>query len=111
MDTQTYIHVKKETEKCYSYIFCKPILTNVILCTDEMMTDVCVDVVGSVSVHGPGSLHPPHGERVAESFMGHVAARRRHVDLGVGLVAPQHLVQEVYVSGCEFEGLDLRQLV
>lgn len=45
--------------------------------------------------HGPGPLHPPDGEGVAESFMGQVVAAGQ---LGVHLVALQHLVEEVDVA-------------
>lgn len=45
--------------------------------------------------HGPGPLHPPDGEGVAQSFVGQVVAAGQ---LGVHLVALQHLVEEVDVS-------------
>lgn len=58
--------------------------------------------------HGPRALHPPHGERVAESLVRHVAAAGHLV---VHLVALQHLTQEVYVPGGQLQGLDLAELV
>lgn len=58
--------------------------------------------------HGPGPLHPPDGEGVAEPLVGHIAAA---CHLGVQLVALQDLVQEVDVPGRQFEGLNLAQLV
>lgn len=45
--------------------------------------------------HCPGSLHPPHGEGVAQSFVGQVVAAGQ---LGVHLVALQHLIEEVDVA-------------
>lgn len=45
--------------------------------------------------HGPGPLHPPDGKGVAQSFMGQVVAAGQ---LGVHLVALQHLVEEVNVA-------------
>lgn len=45
--------------------------------------------------HGPGPLHPPDRKGVAQSFMGQVVAAGQ---LGVHLVALQHLVEEVNVA-------------
>lgn len=58
--------------------------------------------------HGPGPLHPPDREGVAEPLVGHIAAA---CHLGVQLVALEDLVEEVDVPGCQLEGLDLAQLV
>lgn len=58
--------------------------------------------------HGPGTLHPPDRESVAESFVGQVVAAGQ---LGVHLVALQDLVQEVDVARSQLEDLDLAQLV
>lgn len=58
--------------------------------------------------HGPGALHPPHGEGVAQSLVRHIAAARH---LRVQLVALQHLAQEVDVPGRQFQRLYFAQLV
>ena len=58
--------------------------------------------------HGPGPLHPPDGEGVAESLVRQVVAAGQ---LAVHLVALQHLVQEVDVARGQLEDLDLAELV
>ena len=58
--------------------------------------------------HGPGPFHPPHREGIAESLVGQVVAAGQ---LGVHLVALQHLVEEVDVARGQLQDLDLAQLV
>lgn len=58
--------------------------------------------------HGPGPLHPPDGEGIAESFVGQVVAAGQ---LGIHLVALQHLVKEVDVAWGQLQDLDFAQLV
>lgn len=58
--------------------------------------------------HGPGPLHPPDREGVAEPLVSHIAAA---CHLGVQLVALEDLVEEVDVPGRQLEGLNLAQLV
>lgn len=56
----------------------------------------------------PGPLHPPDREGVAQSLVGQVVTSSQ---LGVHLVALQNLVQEVYVTRRQLEGLDFAQFV
>lgn len=58
--------------------------------------------------HRPGALHPPDGEGVAQPLVGQIVAAGQ---LGIHLIALQDLVEEVDVSGGQFEDLDLAQFV
>lgn len=58
--------------------------------------------------HGPSTLHPPYGKGVAQPLVGQVVTAGQ---LGVHLVALEHLVEEVDVTGSEFEDLDLAKFV
>lgn len=58
--------------------------------------------------HGPGPFHPPDREGIAESFVSQVVAAGQ---LGIHLIALQHLVEEVDVARSQLQDLDLAQLV
>lgn len=58
--------------------------------------------------HGPGALHPPYREGVAQPLVRHIATTWH---FGVQLVALQHLAQEVDVSGRQFKGLYFAEFV
>lgn len=57
---------------------------------------------------GPGALHPPDGERVAQPLVCQVVASGR---LAICAIVLQHLVEEVDVARRQLQDLDLAQLV
>lgn len=58
--------------------------------------------------HGPRSLHPPHGKRVAQSLVSHVAAA---CHFGVQLVALQNLAEKINVPCRELKRLNFAKFV
>lgn len=58
--------------------------------------------------HGPSTLHPPDREGVAQSLVGQVVTAGQ---LGVHLVALEHLVEEVDVTRSQLEDLNLAKFV
>lgn len=58
--------------------------------------------------HGPSTLHPPDREGVAQSLVGQVVTAGQ---LGVHLIALEHLVEEVDVTRSQLEDLNLAKFV
>lgn len=81
---------------------------SVCSCTELRGSDEVLELVSGR--HGPGSLHPPHGEGVAQSLVCQVVTAG-HLGIHLSVIALQNLVKEVDVTRSEFEDLDFAQFV
>lgn len=58
--------------------------------------------------HRPSSFHPPDREGIAQPLMGQVVTA---CQFGIHLITLENLVEEINIARCQFEDLDLAELV